>query len=88
MVTYYYNWKKSRLISQIEIQQNSTKNSNGYDFDQSERNNDENADNAEIFEKPKTIEEVEQEVLAEVIAEAGKEEEIKAEKEVRHENEL
>jgi len=49
---------------------------------------DENAENTEIFEKAPTIEEVEQEVLAEVIAEAGKEEEIKAEKEVRHENEL
>lgn len=45
-MTYYYNWKKSRLISQIESQQNNTKNSNGYDFEQGDRNNDENADNA------------------------------------------
>lgn len=45
LVTYYYNWKKSRIISQIENQQNNTKNFNNYDTDQIEKNGDENMDN-------------------------------------------
>ncbi|RNA45018.1 REST corepressor 3-like isoform X2 [Brachionus plicatilis] len=43
LVTYYYNWKKSKAISQIESQQNNAKNSNNdYQNDNEEENSDDN----------------------------------------------
>lgn len=44
LVTYYYNWKKSKAISQIESQQNGAKNSN---IDDLKDNVDENSDDNE-----------------------------------------
>ncbi|CAF0761791.1 unnamed protein product [Brachionus calyciflorus] len=46
LVTYYYNWKKSKLISQIEVLQNSNKNSTNNEIDQSDRKSERNGDNA------------------------------------------